>query len=262
MKNIKSIFLIGLLVTFTVPSIALASWWNPFSWFNNWGRGNNQTKVEVIEIATSTATTTPDNQAIIKAEVERQVQATLKAKADEQARIDAAVKAALEKQAVQTASQQQAQTAVPVPQNNGVSSTNYASTVLTKIKKTVNIHKSHLALLQDANNQLRSMSLTLAGYENMGGLYGQMREAGIKLANASIKVNNVIIPNVQEFIDYHQGYLNKFEAIPNLFISESDYNSISDKLDDALYDAQDYMDESSKSVNESLNQVMDALKYH
>ena len=26
-----------LLLVFVVPSIALASWWNPRSWFNNWG---------------------------------------------------------------------------------------------------------------------------------------------------------------------------------------------------------------------------------
>lgn len=32
----KKYILISLLVIFVIPSIALASWWNPISWFNNW----------------------------------------------------------------------------------------------------------------------------------------------------------------------------------------------------------------------------------
>jgi hypothetical protein len=35
-----------LLITLIIPSIALASWWNPFSWFNNWG---NENKTEILE---------------------------------------------------------------------------------------------------------------------------------------------------------------------------------------------------------------------
>jgi len=32
----KKYFLVILLIIFIVPSIAFASWWNPFSWFNGW----------------------------------------------------------------------------------------------------------------------------------------------------------------------------------------------------------------------------------
>lgn len=36
-KNyMKKYFITSLLVIFIIPSIALASWWNPISWFNNW----------------------------------------------------------------------------------------------------------------------------------------------------------------------------------------------------------------------------------
>ena len=32
----KKNILIIMLVIFIAPSVALASWWNPISWFNNW----------------------------------------------------------------------------------------------------------------------------------------------------------------------------------------------------------------------------------
>lgn len=93
MKNISKLVLTLLLVSFVIPNLALAAWWNPFSWFKK----GPSIKNEVVKIVTQTSTTTiststktediktPDNSAIIKAEVEKQVQAALKEKATQDA---------------------------------------------------------------------------------------------------------------------------------------------------------------------------------
>jgi len=47
-KKITQIVLVGLVVSFIIPQFALASWWNPFTWFNR------TVKTEVILVATST----------------------------------------------------------------------------------------------------------------------------------------------------------------------------------------------------------------
>ena len=113
MKNKISIFV--LLVTILIPQVVSASWWNPLSWkiFN---RENNKTQIlenrmQGLENKLQTATTstkqsnleattsaikkleqkktTPvvDNSTAIQAEVQKQVQATLKAKTDQEALI-------------------------------------------------------------------------------------------------------------------------------------------------------------------------------
>jgi len=113
MKNKISIFV--LLVTILIPQVVSASWWNPLSWkiFN---RENNKTQIlenrmQELENKLQTATTstkqsnleattsaikkleqkktTPvvDNSTAIQAEVQKQVQATLKAKTDQEALI-------------------------------------------------------------------------------------------------------------------------------------------------------------------------------
>ena len=111
----KKNLLILTLVTIAIPSFAFASWWNPTTWFSNWSfSSNSDTKTQVLEkriaelesklntnstttpaiVATTTATTTPivkkispviDNSALIERQVKAQVEATLKAKADQDA---------------------------------------------------------------------------------------------------------------------------------------------------------------------------------
>ncbi|MSU56134.1 MAG: hypothetical protein EXS51_02395 [Candidatus Taylorbacteria bacterium] len=120
-----------------VPQITLAVWWKPSTWFRS------KPVTHTIQTQNLTATTTlagqkisetnklkeetvkastkaiSDNSALIQAEVQKQVKAALKAKADEEARIaqqkaneqakiDAAVKAALKKQATQQKMDEQA----------------------------------------------------------------------------------------------------------------------------------------------------------
>ncbi len=41
----KKYLIILLLATLIIPSVALASWWNPFSWFNNWTFDKRETSV-------------------------------------------------------------------------------------------------------------------------------------------------------------------------------------------------------------------------
>ncbi|MEI8249020.1 MAG: hypothetical protein WCG07_00810 [Candidatus Taylorbacteria bacterium] len=110
-----------IIVTLIVPSVAFASWWNPISWFNGWSFSNNSDyKTQVLEkriadlenklnnnsstttIATSTVITATtsitnkvikkspapvDNSANIQAQIKAQVEATLKAKAEQDALI-------------------------------------------------------------------------------------------------------------------------------------------------------------------------------
>lgn len=127
----KKYITILFLLMFIAPSIALASWWNPFSWFSNWNFVKKETapqvRVEIQKIPSDSKnqqptpiTTTPvvketkktlpsDNSALIQQQIRIQTEATLRAKteqdvliakqkeAENQARIDA-LKTQLEKQ--------------------------------------------------------------------------------------------------------------------------------------------------------------------
>jgi hypothetical protein len=119
----KKYIIVLFLVAFIVPSVALASWWNPFSWFNNWNFHKtetvSQTQIEkqktseeqIAELQkqledlknskdVSTTTSMPvtkketvknapvvDNSEIIKKQVQAQLDAALKAKAEQDALI-------------------------------------------------------------------------------------------------------------------------------------------------------------------------------
>ena len=104
MKKYLHLIVGVLFITFIIPSIALASWWNPFSWFNNWGHSNQPDKTEILEkkvqeleaklasttdskaTAADTSKKVPtvvksiDNSTLIKVAVDAQVKATLEAK--------------------------------------------------------------------------------------------------------------------------------------------------------------------------------------
>lgn len=54
----KKYLLVLLLIVFIVPSVALASWWNPFSWFNGW----TFHKTEVAPPVQTETQKTPDEQ--------------------------------------------------------------------------------------------------------------------------------------------------------------------------------------------------------
>jgi len=62
MKQFKSYIIILLLVALIAPSTAFAVWWNPLTWFNNWGRGEIKNEQKVLPINNTSGTTTvPEN---------------------------------------------------------------------------------------------------------------------------------------------------------------------------------------------------------
>ncbi len=56
----KKYLLVLLLIVFIVPSVAFASWYNPFSWFNNWSFHKTETNTEYPIQKITTPTTTAD----------------------------------------------------------------------------------------------------------------------------------------------------------------------------------------------------------
>lgn len=46
----KKIIIITFAVLLVAPSVAMAAWWNPLTWFNNWGRGEVKKEVVVPEV--------------------------------------------------------------------------------------------------------------------------------------------------------------------------------------------------------------------
>lgn len=257
MKKYLSVLL---LIVFIVPSVAFASWWNPFSWkiFH---------KKEVVKIETPVI----DINAEIKTKVDEQVKEALKIKADEDAkiakqkideqkRIDTAVKNALDKQKVQTTTQVVApapQVVTPIPQNTTNSTEkNYFLETKSRVKELLDMQKSFEVWLQDSSEQFRTTSLTLAGY-NVGGLYGQSRDASITLANASIEVNNKMIVNTGKWISYYENMLEVMNNNPNGFLDSSILNKLQ-----TPESSEAEIEKIKADTNSSLNSVINSLKYH
>ena len=49
-NSTKKVLLLGFFGCLVVPNFVLAAWWNPLSWFNNWGfLGRTDTKTEMLE---------------------------------------------------------------------------------------------------------------------------------------------------------------------------------------------------------------------
>lgn len=61
MNKIHKLFFVTILVSFIFPSFALASWWNPFSWFNNWKSSDKQSITEIVDVSTTTQNTDTKN---------------------------------------------------------------------------------------------------------------------------------------------------------------------------------------------------------
>ncbi len=68
-EKLKRVLVLILALGIFAPQLALAVWWNPFSWFSYWGRENNQAEVledittSVVPEATSTSPKTLTQQA-------------------------------------------------------------------------------------------------------------------------------------------------------------------------------------------------------
>lgn len=59
--GIKKILISGVVIVLIVPQVALASWWNPISWFRK-QPAQTATQVQLVKTATSTATEIEDLQ--------------------------------------------------------------------------------------------------------------------------------------------------------------------------------------------------------
>jgi len=254
-QNYIALLLFGLIF---IPSIALASWWNPFSWFNGWSMNNKKEKVEAPNLSSTSSIETDlktDNEAIIKAEVKAQVEATLKAKADEQIRIDNAVKSALEKQSLKVTQQPQVITTIKPPSTISTEK-NYFNEAKIRVKKLIDIHKTYGVWLRDTNSQFRSVITTLAGY-NDGGLYGKSRDANIDLANANTQIIDKLLTNNQDWILRYEGALDLFNSNTSGFLDESGLN-----LFKTPESTSEEIERVKKSINEDLKSVTDSLKWH
>jgi hypothetical protein len=253
------------LVFLLVPQVTLAAWWNPFTWFKK------TDKVPVSSIKTEITTSTSSEEAIIEAKVkervdaalkqkeeeQRKIEAAAKAKIEEQKRIDAAVKAALEKQALEQRAKQQVdapvQTQNVTPIHEGV---NYSAQLNSKLKSSLQIEKTYRAWLGSTIEQLKSMVVTLSGY-NVGGLYGQSRDASINLANAEIKVLNTLIDGVDQRIVKLEGAIDFLNKYPDEFIDKKDFDAIPSP--EAI---QADINNVKEKVNEVVQDVANSLKYH
>jgi len=58
MKSFKAYIIISLLAVLIVPSVALAVWWNPLTWFNNWGLGEIKNEQKALPANNTTGITT------------------------------------------------------------------------------------------------------------------------------------------------------------------------------------------------------------
>ncbi|MFA5888764.1 MAG: hypothetical protein WCW47_00735 [Candidatus Paceibacterota bacterium] len=46
MRKYLSILVLTIII---IPSVAFASWWNPFTWFNNWAFLHREDNTEILE---------------------------------------------------------------------------------------------------------------------------------------------------------------------------------------------------------------------
>lgn len=145
----------------------------------------------------------------------------------------------------------------PAPTVSNVQTgTNYYVQYKVNISLILAIYKSYAVWLQDTSSQLRSASLTLAGY-NLGGLYGQERDAAIKLANAEVSVISTMLSNTNQRISSYQTALDLLNSNPTLFIDLTRFNQL--QTPEA---AQADVNNVEASMNTTLNSVLEALKFH
>jgi multidrug efflux pump subunit AcrA (membrane-fusion protein) len=211
MKKLHKLVLSLFVISLILPNLVFASWWNPFSWNIYKWLFVRPIKTENIIVSTSTiksvASTTNsnivnkpviDNSAVIKAQVDAQVKATLKAKVDEdakiaqqkiddQAKIDAAAKAQQDaanlaaQNAANLAAQQQAQQ----------DAVNQAVAQAQSVKQT----KLDAVNLQIANlNAKYTQDIARAKV-----MYSGMGTAPVAAGNTAIAINKI---NTQYDIDY------------------------------------------------------------
>lgn len=135
---------------------------------------------------------------------------------------------------------------------------NYYSELKSKLTTLISIEKSFETWLQDTSDQFRSASLTLAGY-NLGGLYGESRDAAIKLSNANVSVISEMLIGTRKWISYYQNLLDAINSDPKGFIDEATFNSEKIQRPTSL---ETEISGIKKSINSSLDSVLESLQFH
>jgi len=133
---------------------------------------------------------------------------------------------------------------------------NYYIQAKSRCNMLFDVYESYGAWLQDTSDQFRSAVLTLSGYST-GGLYSEVRDAAIKLANSNITIISDQQINNKQWISYWDNALEILNKDPEGFISKATYDLI--KTPDRLTTE---IEGIKKSINISLNSVLDSLRYH
>jgi len=142
-------------------------------------------------------------------------------------------------------------TPIPTPTEK-----NYYIETKYRLKTLIDINEAFEKWLQDTSDQFRSASLTLAGY-SYGGLYGEMRDAAIDLANSNISVISSMQTNTKEWISYWESGLEILNSDSAGFVDKSILDSIKNPKDLEVE-----IEGIKKSINLDLDSVLGALKYH
>lgn len=301
-KTRNRILLVTMLAVLVAPSLTYAAWWNPSTWFKKPASPakavqvqtstttpvvpvvkekmvvkpvaahpstTKEVKKEVSKPVVAQPTKSTDQSSEIeklKKEVEelKKTQLEEQKKREEQGRIDAAVKAALDKQAAsngQQVVQPQQSAVVPAPQTSTVpTEEDYSFEAKYKIKTLIDIYKSHEKWLEDTSNQFKSASFALAGYPR-DSLYGSVRN----LANASIDLIRALKTNPREWISFLESLEISIEEFRNKnqssLINKARFDLLNLKLPDQKSLEKD-LAKIREDINLSLDSVMESLPRH
>lgn len=274
MKKYLSIIL---LIAFIVPSIASASWWNPFSW-KIFKRNRIPEQVEVVqektpeekiselqqqldELKNEKTATSKETVLTAKKEVIKSTSTivdnskTLKLK--EQAKEDEELKAKFAEQDAREAIRKAEEKAkFEAKEAQDALGKNYYNDTKTRINTLIGIENAYKTWLQDTSNQFRSASLVLAGY-NTGGLYGDLRDSSIKLANAEISALSSMIAKSNKDIIALEEVKSLIYNDPQMFVTEATFKKFltPENLSADINGAKSH-------TNEILENVLRSLQYH
>ncbi len=245
--NMKKYLSVLILTIFIIPSIAMASWWNPFSW--NWfGLFNNKDKQTIVAppvITTPTEKTqpviiTPDNSLKEKADSQAKMQKELKVKAEQeailskqrveaQAKLEAEIKAKAEQEALLSRQRAEAQAKLDAE----IKTKNEQDALIAKQKaeqlaiqqEAQNKYQTQYSIVQSKIDELQTqydLLMEKASYEQAGYVSGYKRMLMEILrvfiypaTDISIKYQNKLIDLNKQIFDTKMTYHQQKAAIYN-----------------------------------------------
>lgn len=272
------------LIMFIAPSVAFASWWNPFTWkifkkkepvpqvqvINTEKEKTPEEKIaelqkQLDELKNENKSIEPSKEtdATKKVEVKKNtssvsVKNTEQAnKLSEQAKVEAELKAKFAEQDALIEKQRAEEKARldAIDAKNALGKNYYQETRL-RVSTLLGMEKTYKDWLKDTSDQFRTASLTLAGYST-GGLYGEARDTAIRLASAEISVISSLMLHADKWISAYENILFTLDKDSSQFINEETYLKIR-----TPEQAKNEIDQVKDSINKSLDMVLNTLKYH